>query len=444
MSIDNPSLVALLALFLVLCPCCYRILYPLPPGPFRLPLIGNPWAIPLSNQSQKFWEWSRRMVQSKGSEIVYFQNFGTPLVVLNSQHSVEDLLNKQSRYSSNRPPVTPFLQIWVGDVVFANGELFKSHRTLFKKHFSPRDKKFPQGHAEQALPDLLNGFRHSPKDWQRHIRIMMARVIHGVAYGITIDSTGDHWVDSAEAMISVLNEAALPGAYFVYLFRFLPSWFPRPYFIRRVDDCNGIRSKTISATFEAVPKGVDSFVSRCLQDESYGTMTQLIIDTAGTMYEGGADTTTIALRTFILAMALFPERQEAAQAEMDSVLGTNDPAYGEEDKLPYFKAVLRECFSYSAFPHVTNQDLQYNGYKIPQGTVILANVWGILRDPKIYGSNADNFDPERWLKRDERGWQWDNDLPDSYNLSFGFGARTPGQFECRLVVRSKTCKALGK
>ncbi|KAF5371268.1 hypothetical protein D9758_004285 [Tetrapyrgos nigripes] len=128
------------------------------------------------------------------------------------------------------------------------------------------------------------------------------------------------------------------------------------------------------------------------------------------------------------AMALFLERQEAAQAEMDSVLGTNDPAYGEEDKLPYFKAVLCECFRWQtvvplSFPHVTNQDLQYNGYKIPQGTVILANVWGILHDLKIYGSNADNFDPERWLKRDERGWQWDNDLPDLYHLSFGFGTR---------------------
>ena len=52
-----------------------------------------------------------------------------------------------------------------------------------------------------------------------------------------------------------------------------------------------------------------------------------------------------ALRTFFLAMALYPEVQRAAHAEIDAVLGDSRlPDFCDQDKLPYIGAVLKEVF----------------------------------------------------------------------------------------------------
>lgn len=49
------------------------------------------------------------------------------------------------------------------------------------------------------------------------------------------------------------------------------------------------------------------------------------------------------LVSFIMAMALYPEVQERAQAELDSVLGSNRlPTFADRDSLPYIRALCLE------------------------------------------------------------------------------------------------------
>lgn len=54
------------------------------------------------------------------------------------------------------------------------------------------------------------------------------------------------------------------------------------------------------------------------------------------------------VQAFVLAMVLYPEVQKRAQEEMDSVLGHGHlPQFGDEDALPYLKAVLYELLRWS-------------------------------------------------------------------------------------------------
>ena len=54
------------------------------------------------------------------------------------------------------------------------------------------------------------------------------------------------------------------------------------------------------------------------------------------------------VQSFVLAMVLYPEAQKRAQEEMDSVLGHGRlPRFGDEDALPYLKAVLYELLRWS-------------------------------------------------------------------------------------------------
>lgn len=50
-----------------------------------------------------------------------------------------------------------------------------------------------------------------------------------------------------------------------------------------------------------------------------------------------------SVQSFFLAMALYPETQEKAQAEIDSVIGNSRlPTFHDRDSLPYVNALIKE------------------------------------------------------------------------------------------------------
>ena len=70
-------------------------------------------------------------------------------------------------------------------------------------------------------------------------------------------------------------------------------------------------------------------------------------------------------------------------------------------RLPYTGAVILEtqrCASLSALalPHRCRQDITVNGYTIPQGTMLQANLFSMQRDPRWW-KNPEQFDPSRFL-----------------------------------------------
>ena len=99
-------------------------------------------------------------------------------------------------------------------------------------------------------------------------------------------------------------------------------------------------------------------------------------------------------------MALYPEVQKKAQAEIDVVVGPNRfPDFHERPSLPYINAVVKESsrwnlvgplgrsfqvvfiivatilMSSGGIPHMSSKDDEYNGFFIPKGTVIIGNAW---------------------------------------------------------------------
>ena len=76
-------------------------------------------------------------------------------------------------------------------------------------------------------------------------------------------------------------------------------------------------------------------------------------------------------------MALYPEAQMKAQAELDRVVGPNRlPDHNDLENLPYVRAVLMESLRWMStgpfgIPHAAIADDTYMGYHIPRGTMVI-------------------------------------------------------------------------
>jgi len=273
-----------------------------------------------------------------------------------------------------------------------------------------------------------------------------------VAYGMDIKKDAKEWPERLSTFNNEILATMTPGKYLVDLIpalKYVPSWFPGASFKRKAKAWNGILAATITPPFMTVKKAMadgtaeDCFTVRCLQNAKYSDPRpdilseeeEIIKETAGTMYEGGADTGVTFLRTFILAMLCFPYAQREAQEELDRVIGNERlPEHEDKDSLPYVTAVIYECFRWQpivplAFPHRVDTEDTYRGYHIPKNSVVLPNVWGILQDPAVYGHNVHNYEPKRWLiKTNGGGWRLNPDMRDPTTISFGFGRRVcPGK-----------------
>lgn len=79
-------------------------------------------------------------------------------------------------------------------------------------------------------------------------------------------------------------------------------------------------------------------------------------------------------------MAQFPDIQHHAQAELDGVVGLRLPTLNDRPNLPYIDALIKEVMRWHpigplGLPHMTTQEDEYNGYRIPKGAVLIPNIW---------------------------------------------------------------------
>ncbi|KAF5357112.1 hypothetical protein D9756_006792 [Leucocoprinus leucothites] len=446
---QQQKLVALLALVVVTIAVSQnnKPRLPYPPGPKRLPLIGNLLDFPQGKEWETYTRWGKEL----GSDIVYINIAGSHLLICNTLSSTLDLLDKRSAKYSSRAPFVMANELagweWLtGGMPY--GKRWRQRRKLFQRHFDPADPSMFQHwqlfYGKKFMLDLLD----SPDDAWNHMIQMVAGAIISIAYGIEVKGKGDPHIKLAIEGSQSLIDTMVPGKYLVDSLPFLkhlPEWFPGANFKREAKGfkilTDRFREAPFLATVDAMNKGVaqPSFVSQGLQILSENIKDsaevkeqerEAIIDMAANIYLGGADTTSSGIGTFFLAMVLHPEVQRKAQEELDSVLGHGRlPEFGDRETLPYLEAVVKEVFRWKpttpiAVPHYSTEDDEYRGYFIPKNTVVIGNAWAILHDEKVY-SNPEEFIPERFLTKDRK---LNPEVQDPSVAAFGFGRREcPGR-----------------
>ena len=144
----------------------------------------------------------------------------------------------------------------------------------------------------------------------------------------------------------------------------------------------------------------------------------------------GADTTSIGMRSCLHYLGTHPEVYKRLQEEIDEFYEQNNlcepVSYTQTQQMPYLKAVVME--SLRLFPSIVYQLLRYspdggitidNRY-IPAGYHIGISPMAQNRDKDVFGEDANEFRPERWLESAAR-----SSFLESNNMTFGGnGSRT--------------------
>ncbi|KAG0698625.1 cytochrome P450 [Suillus ampliporus] len=414
-----------------------------PPGPKPLPVIGNLHDIPFKDEAAAYNEWAK-----EHGDLVYANVLGRHLLLVNSPQIANDLFEKRSvNYSDrNELPMISDLMGWnwsFGHMPY--GERWRKHRKMFERQFRPAIAPTYWPTQRKEAHKLIRNILETPGDLIEHLRHNAASVIMNVIYGIEIAPRGDKYIDIAEEALDGMAKAAAPGAFLVNIFPFLkhvPAWVPGAGFQKKAAAWKRAVLSMRDLPFQAVQKALaDGTASPCFVSNLMSNLDskadaddqiKIIKGCAGLAYAAGAESIASSLSSFFLAMALHPEVQIKAQAELDAVINSPGrlPGYNDRSSLPYINAIVKEVLRWNpvaslGLPHMVTNDDTYNGYFIPAGTTIIGNTWTILHDERNYDQPM-KFWPERFLTADGKE---NETILDPAAAAFGYGQRIcPGRF----------------
>ena len=125
-----------------------------------------------------------------------------------------------------------------------------------------------------------------------------------------------------------------------------------------------------------------------------------------------------------------PHAMKKLQEEIESAVGQHG-IVKESDlaTMKYLQCVVKETLRLYpslplAIPHASVEAVTLGEYYIPKKTMVIINLWAIGRDPVVWGADASEFKPERFM---EDGHINLTDQSDFSMIPFGSG-RMPWGF----------------
>ncbi|CAI9539014.1 unnamed protein product [Staurois parvus] len=178
----------------------------------------------------------------------------------------------------------------------------------------------------------------------------------------------------------------------------------------------------------------------------------------------GTETTATTLQWGILMMMKYPHIQEKVQKEIQAVLESGRPPTFEDRKaMPYTLAVIHEIQRFANviphIPHAASTEVNFKGYHIPKGTIIIPLLTSVLYDQRHW-EKPYQFNPNHFLDAEGKFVKKEAFVPFSIGRrvcvgeslvrmelfifftgllqKFTFSA-PPGVSECNLVLDADPC-----
>ncbi|KAM0749101.1 cytochrome P450 [Meredithblackwellia eburnea MCA 4105] len=408
----------------------------LPPGPATLPVLGNATHIPPRYAHLYFQKIARQLKNPVNS----YKVFGATMIVLNDGHSVREFMDKRSSSSSDRPPmyINNELIARNNHILLANGTRSSLFRRLWNITVGAKTvpNHFPLQNAEAIA--VLHNVLQRPDNFYQEMRRYSASLTLSIAYGKRAptfhgkDKSGfsvERFYTAAHKFNHLLEVGAAPPVDILPFLKYVPEalagWKTNARKIKEeLDELYiNIMFKEIKLKME---KGIHTgcWMEQIIERKD-GLSDESLAYQGGVMMEGGSDTTSGVLLTFVLCAVLHPEAVAKAQAELDKVIGDDrTPVLDDIGQLPYCDAFIKEVMRWrpvapAGVPHMMTQDEIFQGCIIPKGSLVIGNTWAVLHDPNMY-EEPDTFNPDRFIKN-KYGLKDDAPADDGWRNTFPYG-----------------------
>ncbi|RDW68159.1 hypothetical protein BP6252_09555 [Coleophoma cylindrospora] len=246
-----------------------------------------------------------------------------------------------------------------------------------------------------------------PLDFGRKSQYFTLDVISDVAFGnafgfLETDSDVHEYIKTTEENLpAIIMVSVLPWLNWALQSPILKSLLPSDKDQLGLGKIMGIAKQVVGERFGPNKKSqrdmLGSFIRHGLtqKEAESETLVQIL---------AGSDTTATAIRATMLYIITNPRVYTNLLEEIDSVPLSSPIQDSEARKLRYLQAVIKEGLR--IFPPVTGLMTKVvppggdtiNSLFIPEGTKIGYCAWGMFRNKKIWGEDADVFYPERWLE----------------------------------------------
>lgn len=407
----------------------------LPPGPRRLPYLGN--LLSLRQDPLSFFQ---RLHQTYGGMATIYLG-KNPAVLLTRPEYVRYVLVEHPQNFSNQALLQP-----QGERSFASeglltieGERHRQQRRAVQPAFHKRRVEDYAAIIQQYTQDLLKTWEPGQTvDFSSAMQELTLRIVSKCLFSIDLASqlaplgrAFDGVIGSSTSMAEDLLNIHIDNPVTGYgrrmaATRQLDTLISTLIAQRRDDERE---QNDILALLMSAPSG----------DETAPKLNEKQIhDHILTFLAAGHETTAIALTWTCYLLSQYPQVRLKLQEELRARLSGRMPEMDDLAQLPYLDWVISE--SMRLYPpawmqlRAVVQECELDGVRLQKGTVVILSQWVIHRSPNIW-QDAEVFRPERWDPANEQH------IPSGAYFPFGSGPRMCigmplAQLEARLILAS--------
>jgi len=400
----------------------------LPPGPPSLPLVGS---LPFIDYKalNKDINSEARNISKKYGDICHFYVGRKLVVILDSYDSIKEAFVSQGvNFAGRTGEIDPSMQA-CNPYHPVLGMTYSSYSPEWKKqrHLSiaiMRSLGWGKNGVEEQIQDecglLIENLRTNgaqPLNPKRTIGVSSSNIICGLLFGsryshddLEFKKLLQQLDDYFENRFSNVDKKHVP-----FIKYFSKSWREGQRLLEQYSKgIYELSQKKMSEGRARLDAGEEprDFIMHYLQElEKDGSGSRISDDWLGPLirdfFSAGTETTTTTLTWAMLYLATHTHVQDKIHEEIDAEFGCGEHRFslGEKERLPYTEASLAEIqrlASIASFsiPHTTIRDVNFRGYTIPNKTVVLANLYSVSTDERLWGKTAMQFIPERFIDAD--------------------------------------------
>ncbi|KAJ9128406.1 hypothetical protein P3X46_035207 [Hevea brasiliensis] len=410
----------------------------LPPGPRKLPIIGN------LHQLKGAPHRSLKELAEKHGPIIHLLLGELRTTVISSAECAKEVLTTHDVIFAQRPKTlaSQILSYNFLDIGFAPyGTYWRQLRRICKLELLSQSRvdSFRSIREEEVtnLVKEISSCRGSPIDLSKKLFSMTSWIAMSAAFGKHCKHK-EEYISAAYRIIKHNTGFTLVNLFPSFkVLEWISGARPKLEKLHRekdkivqkiLDEHKDRREKRMKDGEQVAEDDEEDQIDLLLKLREQGDLEFPLTDDAikailWDLVTAGAETSSSTMEWAMTEMLRFPESMKEAQVEVRRVYGEK----GRVDEsnlheLQYLKAVVKETLrlhppSPLLMPRQSSEACQISGYDIPANTRVIINAFAIGRDPKFW-PEPEKFSPERFLNNsiDYKGMDFEY-------IPFGAGRR---------------------